>query len=138
MKEVFIQIVKRIDIDGIHEEIMDGAADGVEAAVQEGVSFIKNDVILGEEFKGHVLYSDVKPATKAQKRKRGNTKVLIDTTNLKNSWCGDSSGAEGIIGSGYDGYFEKIYKKWRIDELFMEVHGKETSDIIAGGIRAKL
>jgi hypothetical protein len=138
MKELSIRIVKKIDLDGIHAEIMDGADEGVEAAVQEGVLFIKNDIILEEKFKGHKLYPDVKPATRRQKQKKGNTKILIDTTNLKNSWCGEVNGPEGIIGSGYDGYFDKIYKKWKIDELFIEVHGKETADIMARAVQKKL
>jgi hypothetical protein len=138
MNELSIRITKRIDLDGIHADIMDGAEEGVDAAVQEGVSFIKNDVILGEEFKGHELYPEVKPATRTQKRRKGNTKVLIDTGNLKDSWCGEVNGTEGIIGSGYGEYFDRIYDKWRIDELFVEVHGKETADIMARAVQKKL
>jgi hypothetical protein len=48
-----VKIIQNIDLDGIQRDILDGAADGVEAAVQEGVSWIKNDLLLGQEQLGH-------------------------------------------------------------------------------------
>jgi hypothetical protein len=134
-----VTIVKEIDLDGIRRDILDGAADGVEAAVQDGVSWIKNDVILGQEQLGHEDFPDVKPATKKQKAKRGEMHVLMQTGNYKDSWIGESKGLEGkITGGGSLGYASKLHEKWHIDALFNKVHRKTTLKIIKDTIKRRL
>ena len=133
-----IRISKTINLPLINAEIISAAEEGVEAACQEGVSFIKNNVILGEEFVGNKNYPDVKPATKKQKAKRGETHVLIHTGVYKDSWIADVKGLEGTIKSGSEGYFAKIHENWRIDRLFKDVHGDETLEIIERAIKKKL
>ena len=133
-----IRITKMIDIAAISREIIDAAEEGVQAACQEGVSFIKNNVILGEEFVGNKNYPDIKPATKRQKAKRGESHVLIHTGQYKNSWIADVNGLVGTIKSGSEGYFAKIHENWRIDKLFKDVHAAETLEIIERAIKKKL
>ena len=127
-----------INIAAISREIIDAAEEGVEAACQEGVSFIKNNVILGEEFVGNKNYPDVKPATKRQKAKRGESHVLIHTGQYKDSWIADVNGLKGIIRSGSEGYFANIHEHWRIDRLFADVHKDETLEIIERAIKKKI
>lgn len=130
-----VRIVKYIDLIGIQKDMLDGAADGVSAAVEDGVSWIKNDVLLGQEQLGHEDFPDVKPATKKQKAKRGKSHVLIDTGAYKDSWIGESKGLEGkITGGGGLGYASKLHKKWKIDMLFNKIHRKTTLKIIRDSI----
>jgi hypothetical protein len=103
-------IVKNIDLKGIHADLLRGAEEGVEAAVQDGVSWIKNDVLLGQEQLGHEDFPNVKPATKKQKAKRGEMHVLISTGAYKDSWIGESKGLDGTICGGGDlGYAGKLH-----------------------------
>lgn len=134
-----VRIVKNIDLNGIHADLLRGAEEGVEAAVQDGVSWIKNDVLLGQEQLGHADFPDVKPATKKQKAKRGEMHVLISTGEYKDSWIGESKGLEGTIYGGGDlGYAGKLHKKWHIDSLFNKVHRKVTIKIIKDSIKKYL
>jgi hypothetical protein len=132
-------IVKNIDLDGIQRDILNGAEEGVSAAVQDGVSWIRNDVLLGQEQLGHEDFPDIKPATKKQKARRGEMHVLISTGAYKDSWIGESKGLEGtILGGGNLGYAGKLHKKWKIDELFGKVHSKTTLKIIKDRIKRRL
>jgi hypothetical protein len=132
-------IVKNIDLKGIHNEIIQGAEDGIEAAVADGVSYIKNDLLLGQEQLGHEDFPDVKPATKKQKARRGELHVLISTGAYKDSFIGESKGLEGKITGGGDlGYAGKLHKKWKIDKLFYKVHKQATLKIIQDSIRKYL
>jgi hypothetical protein len=107
--------------------------------VQDGVSWIKNDLLLGQEQLGHEDFPDVKPATKKQKAKRGETHVLISTGAYKDSWIGESKGLEGtILGGGDLGYAAKLHKQWHIDKLFNKVHRKTTLKIIKDAIKKRL
>lgn len=134
-----ITIVKEINIEGIQADILRGAAAGVEAAVQDGVSFIKNDILLGQEYIGNNFFPDVKPATKKQKAKQGKLHVLISTGAYKDSWIGESKGIEGKITGGGDlGYASKLHKKWHIDKLFNTVHRETTLKIIRDAIKKRL
>jgi hypothetical protein len=134
-----VTIIKNIDVDGIQRDILDSAADGVEAAVQDGVSFIKNDVLLGQEYIGNKNFPDVKPATKKQKARRGEMHVLISTGAYKDSFIGESNGLEGtILGGGDLGYASKLHKKWKIDKLFYKVHKQATLKIIRDSIQKYL
>jgi uncharacterized protein YjbJ (UPF0337 family) len=134
-----ILILKEIDLVGIQREMLDGAADGIEAAVQESVFWIKNNVILGQEFVGDANYPDVKPATKKQKARRGKAHVLIQTGNLKDSFIGEVKGLEGKITGGGDlGYAGKLFKKWKIDALWKEKHAKVVYEIIREYIKRRL
>ena len=115
----------------IQKKIEEAAKKGVEAAVHEGVEWIKDDVIRGEEYVGHKYYPDVSDATKRMKAKRGKTKVLIDTTNFLSSWNGKAKGLEGVVtGGGGDDYQAKLLKRWQIDKLYMAVHREESEKII--------
>lgn len=137
MAEIFI--VKNIDLKGIHDEIIRGAEEGVSAAVQDGVSWIKNDVLLGQEFLGNTNFPDVKPTTKKQKARRGEMHVLIQTGAYKDSWIGESKGLDGTITGGGDlGYSGKLHKRWHIDTLFNKMHTETTLKIIRDSIRKHL
>jgi hypothetical protein len=132
-------IVKNIDLEGIQRDIFDGAAEGVDAAVQDGVSWIKNDLILGQERVGHKDFPDIKEATKKQKAKRGEMHVLMSSGAYKDSWIGESKGLEGkITGGGNLGYAGKLHKRWHIDVLFNKVHKKTTLKIIRDAIKKRL
>ena len=131
----FVRIVKYIDVPGIEAAIMGAAAVGVESSVQESVSWIKNDVLLDQKYIGDPNFPDVKPATKKAKRRKGNTKVLIDTGHYKDSWIGKTEGLKGLIQCGTDGYFGDLHKRWRIDNLWEKHHSKEALQIIEKSIR---
>jgi hypothetical protein len=119
----------------IQKKIEQAAKKGVEAATQEGVQWIKDDVIRGEEYVGHQYYPDVTDTTKRMKAKKGKTKVLIYTTNFLSSWNGETKGLEGVItGGGGEDYHAKLLKRWQIDKLFMEVHAKVSEKIIKEAI----
>jgi hypothetical protein len=134
-----VRIIKNIDLNGIHADLFKGAEEGVEAAVQDGVSWIKNDVLLGQEQLGHEDFPNVKPATKKQKAKRGEMHVLISIGAYKDSWIGESKKLEGTICGGGDlGYAWKLHKKWHIDALFNKVHRKTTLKIIRDSIKRYL
>lgn len=132
-------IIKHIDLKGIQDDIRKGAEEGVEAAVQDGVSWIKNDVLLGQEYVGNANFPDVKPTTKAQKAKRGKMHVLINTGAYKDSWISESKGIEGkILGGGNLGYAGKLHEKWHIDALFNNVRKKTTLQIIRDAITRRI
>jgi hypothetical protein len=134
-----VLIIKEINLKGIQREILEGAASGVEAAVQDGVSWIKNDLLLGQEFVGNADFPDVKPATKKQKARRGEMHVLIQTGAYKDSWIGESKGLEGkITGGGGLGYASKLHKKWKIDALFNKVHRETTLKIIRDAVKKRM
>lgn len=134
-----VRIVRWIDLKAIENGIIDGAAEGVAAAVQESVSWIKNDVIMEQKFIGDPHFPDVKESTKTAKQKRGNTKVLIDTGHYKDSWIGESNGLEGKITGGSNvGYAARLHKKWRIDKLWLKAHSKEALEIIERSILKRI
>jgi hypothetical protein len=119
----------------IQKKIEEAAKKGVEAATQEAVEWIKDDVIRGEEYVGHQYYPDVTDTTKRMKAKRGKTTVLIDTTNFLSSWNGKTKGLEGVItGGGGKDYHAKLLKRWQIDKLYLAVHKKESEKIIKEAI----
>ena len=126
-----ISLRDRTNLPLIQKKIEEAAKKGVEAAVHEGVEWIKDDVIRGEEFVGHQYYPDVTDATKRMKAKRGKTKVLIDTSNFLSSWNGEAKGLEGVItGGGGEDYHVKLLKRWQIDKLYAAVHKEESEKII--------
>lgn len=134
-----VRIVKNIDLAGIHADLFKGAEEGVEAATLESVSWIKNTVILGQEYVGDSNFPDVKPATKRQKFKHGEAHVLLQTGALKDSFIGESKNLEGrIFGGGDLGYAGKIFKKWKIDALWKEHHSKVVYGIIKDFIKRRL
>lgn len=115
----------------IHKKIEEAGKKGVEAATQETVEWIKDDVIRGEGYVGHQYYPDVTDATKRMKAKRGKTKVLIDTTKYLSSWDGEVKGLVSTITGGGKDYHAKLHERgWRIDLLYQAVHAKETEKII--------
>ena len=130
----FVRIIKYIDLNGIERNLLNGASDGVDAAVQESVSWIKNEVLLDQKFIGDPNFPDVKPATKKAKRRKGNTKVLVDTGHYKDSWVGKTEGLKGVIQCGTDGYFAKLHDRWRIDLLWRKHHSKDALEIIEKSI----
>lgn len=125
-----VKIVKDIDLNGIRQVLIGAAEEGVEAAVQEAVSWIKNDVLLDQEYVGNRNFPDVTEATKKRKRKKGNIKVLIDSGTYKDSFIGECSGLVGKVRSGSRGYFKRLHKKWRIDKLWRDRHSGVALDII--------
>ena len=133
-----IRIFKRWGLDATKKTIMKNAADGIEAACAETTSWIKNDVLLDQKYVPHNQFPDVKPATRSQKNKRGEKQVLIQTGHLKDSWNFQAKGLEGVVGSGSEGYFKKIYSRWKIDELWREEHGDEALEIVRRAVTRKL
>ena len=134
-----VKIVKYIDLKGIEVGFMAAAAEGVDAAVQESVSWVKNDVIQEQKYVGSPYFPDVKPATKKAKRRKGNMKVLIQTGHYKDSWIGEVDGLKGKIHCGTDGYFGKLHSLgWRIDNLWLKHHSKEAVEIIEKSIQKVL
>jgi hypothetical protein len=125
-----IRIVKKFDLKGLHDDLIDCAEDGIEAACAETTDWIKQDVLLDQKYLDTEYFPEVKPATRATKNKRGERQVLIHTGHLKDSWNFSRSGLEGIVGSGTEGYFKKIYTKWKIDQLWLAEHSKESMEII--------
>jgi hypothetical protein len=133
-----IRIVKKWDLKGIHDDLIDCAEDGVEAACAETTTWIKNDVLLDQKYLDREYFPEVKPVTRAAKNKRGERQVLIHTGHLKDSWNFDAKGLEGVVGSGLEGYFERIYQRWKIDQLWLAEHSGEAMDIIKKAIGRKL
>lgn len=132
-----VQVLKWIDVDGLHSDLIDAAEEGVAAAVQDSVSWIKNDVIMEQKFVGADNFPDVKESTKNAKRRTGATKVLVQTGAYKDSWIGESDGLKGKITGGGMGYAARLHKKWHIDKLWAEKHAKEAIAIIEKSISKK-
>jgi len=112
---------------------------GVKLAAIEGSEWIKETVLEGQKYVGHILYPDVTSRTKELKAQRGKEKVGIDTGNLKNSFDAETreGGLVGVItggGPGYDGFLNR----WRIDELFVAEHSNESQEIIKREVRRVL
>ena len=133
-----ICIFKKWDLDGMKKDILDSTSEGITAACAETATWIKNDVLLGQEFLMHPQFPDVLPATRAQKNKKGERQVLISTGHLKDSWNFEAKGLEGIVGSGSEGYFERIYKRWKIGELWKEKHADESAKIVKKAISRRI
>lgn len=119
----------------IQKKIAKAAEKGVESATQESVEWIKDDVIKGGNYVGHQYYPDVKPVTKRIKAKKGETHVLIDTSNFLSSWDGKAKGLTGIVTGGGEDYHADLWKRgWKIDLLWEQVHAKESEKIIKKAI----
>ena len=125
-----IRIVKKFDLTELHDDLIDCAEDGVEAACADTTDWIKHDVLLDQKYLDTEYFPEVKPATRDAKSKRGERQVLIHTGHLKDSWNFARRGLEGVVGSGLEGYFERIYQRWKIDQLWLAEHSKEAMDII--------
>ena len=130
-----IKIVKKFDLKGLHDNLIDCAEDGIDAACAETTDWIKQDVLLDQKYLGTEYFPEVTPATRAAKSKRGERQVLIHTGHLKDSWNFTRQGLEGIVGSGTEGYFGRIYQRWKIDKLWRAEHSKEAMDIIKKAMR---
>jgi hypothetical protein len=133
-----IRIFKRWDLKGVLTDITDAAEEGIEAACAETTTWIKNDVLLDQQFLSHPQFPDVLPTTRTQKNKKGERQVLISTGHLKDSWNFEVKGLEGVVGSGSEGYFGRIYKRWKIDELWREQHADEAAKIVKKAITRKI
>lgn len=133
-----VRIFKKFDLEGIHNDIMGDVKDGIEAACAETTSWIKQDVLLGQKYVGNADFPDVSAATQALKRKKGQRHVLISTGHLKDSWNFEVRGLEGKVVSGHEGYFEKIYSKWKIDQLWQKHHADESREIIKKAVSRNL
>ena len=117
------------------KKILKAAEKGVAASTQESVEWIKNDVILGQQYVGNANYPDVKPVTKRIKAKHGKNKVLIDTSNYLSSWDGKVKGLTGTITGGGADYHAKLHASgWRIDKLWEQSHKKESEKIVKTAI----
>lgn len=122
----------------IQKRIRQAEERGVMAATHEGVEFIKDDIIQEEQYVGHKYYPDVKASTKRQKVRKGRDTVLIDTTNTLSSFNGEVKGLEGKITGGGKAYHSRLFSRWQIGKLFMEVHSKESQKIITKAIEKVL
>jgi len=130
-----IRFLDHTNLSAIERKIKEAAEKGVEAATHESVEWIKTDVILSGSYVGHQYYPDIKPATKRSKAKKGQTHVLIDTSNYLSSWDGKASGLKGVITGGGQDYAADLYKRgWKIDLLWDAEHKKEAEKIITKAI----
>ena len=135
-KDMFsVRLFDHTNLSAIERKIKEAAEKGVAAATQDSVEWIKDEVITGGNYVGHQYYPDVKPATKRIKAKKGQTHVLIDTSNYLSSWDGKASGLKGIITGGGQDYAADLYKRgWKIDLLWNQEHAKESEKIIKEAI----
>ena len=139
MINVNIVVLDKTNISGKMREIIEGSKRGVKFATEEGIEWIKEEVMEGQRYVGSEFYPNVKPETKQYKAEKGKEKVGIDTGNLKSSF--DSSyehgGLSGIITGGGLGY-GKFLERWQIDALFMKERGSATRRIIRTEIEKAL
>lgn len=134
-KMLSVSVFDRTNLSGISKQIKKAAEDGVEAAVQDTVEWIVGDVFEGQEYVGHQYFPDNSAATKRIKSKRGQTKVLIDTTDYKSSWDGKAKGLKGTITGGGQDYAADLYARgWQIDKLWESAHKKVSEKIITKAI----
>ena len=133
-----VNLFDRTNLAGAHKEILKAAEAGVEAATQDSVEWIKDEVITGGNYVGHQYYPDVKPVTKRIKAKKGQTHVLIDTSAFLSSWDGKAKGLTGTISGGggkSSEYSQKLHDRgWKIDLLWKSEHAKESEKIIKKAI----
>lgn len=122
------------NLEGDRKAILKAAEKGITAAVHEGVEWIKDDVIQGEEYVGTRFYPDVKARTRRAKARKGRDTVLVDTTNTLSSFDGEVNGLEGKITGGGKDYHARLFSRWRIGDLYMAVHEKESQEIIKKAI----
>lgn len=131
-----VHLFDHTNLSAREKKIIEAAEKGVESATQETVQWIKDEVITGGNYVGHQYYPDIKPVTKRIKAKKGQTHVLIDTSNFLSSWDGKAKGLTGTISGGGQDYAADLYKRgWKIDKLWEEVHAKKASDIIAKAVK---
>jgi hypothetical protein len=125
------------NLQGKHRDIIAGAKRGVKLAVEEGVQWVKEDVVQGQKYVGDGNYPDVKPATKRIKAKKGRELVGRDTGNWVASF---NSAVKGLVGTirGGGAKYGKFQLRWRIGDLFMAHRAKRTREIIEGEIKKKI
>ena len=130
-----INVFDHTHLPAIQKKKLEAAEKGVEAATQESVEWIKDEVITGGNYVGHQYYPDIKPVTKRIKAKKGQTHVLIATSNFLSSWDGKAKGLTGTITGGGQDYAADLHKRgWKIDKLWEQVHAKEAEKIIKKAI----
>ena len=133
-----VSVFDHTHLSAIEKKIKEAAEKGVEAATQDSVEWIKDEVITGGNYVGHQYYPDIKPSTKRAKAKKGQTHVLISTSNYLSSWDGKAKGLKGIISGGggkSSEYSQKLYDRgWKIDLLWKAEHAKEAEKIITKAI----
>jgi len=129
------RLLDHTNLSAINRKIKEAAEKGVEAATQDSVEWIKDEVITGGNYVGHQHYPDIKPSTKRSKAKKGQSHVLIDTSNYLSSWDGKAEGLTGTITGGGEDYHAELYKRgWKIDLLWKQEHAKEAEKIIKTAI----
>jgi hypothetical protein len=133
-KMLSISVFDLTNLEGERKAILKAAEKGVTAATHEGAEWIKDDVIQGEEYVGTRFYPDVKASTKRAKARKGQDTVLIGTTNTLSSFDGEVNGLEGKITGGGKDYHSRLFSRWRIGDLYMAVHEKESQEIIKKSI----
>ena len=130
-----LTVLDRTNLSGTHKKIQEAAEKGVEAAVQDSVEWIKDDVITNGSYVGSPYYPDIKATTKRIKAKKGQTHVLISTSNYLHSWDSNVSGLKGTITGGGKDYHADLYKRgWKIDKLWEQAHKKEAEKIITKAV----
>ena len=131
-----VSVFDHTNLEGLHKTIKEAGVNGVEAATQESVEWIKDKVITEGAYVGHQYFPDIKPVTKRIKAKKGQTMVLVgETKNYLSSWEGDADGLTGTITGGGEDYHAELYKRgWKIPELWEQVHKKESEKIITKAI----
>ena len=132
-----VSVFDHTNLEGRHKKIIEAAEKGVEAATQESVEWIKDEVITGGAYVGHQYYPDVTATTKRIKAKKGQTVVLVgETKNYLSSWDGKTRNMVGIITGGGKDYHAKLHDRgWRLDLLWEQVHKKDSEKIIKQHIK---
>ena len=137
MAQINVKVIDRTNLPAKLKTIIDAAERGVKLATEEGVEWIKQDVVEGQQYVGDANYPDVKPSTKAIKAKAGKEKV--------GRWAGNwvasfNSVVKGLVGTirGGGAKYGNFQLRWRVGDLFMDKRAKRTQEIIEGEIKKKI
>ena len=132
-----IKIIDKANLLAKHKSIIAAAERGVKLATEEGVEWVRIDVVQGQKYVGDENYPDVKQSTKRIKAKKGRELVGRDTGNWVTSF---NSVVKGLVGTirGGGAKYGKFQLRWRIGDLFMAHRAKRTREIIEGEIKKKI
>lgn len=137
MAHISVTVIDRTKLPTKLKSIITAAKRGVELATEEGVEWIKQDVVQGQKYVGDANYPDVKPTTKRWKAKKGRELVGRFTGNWVSSFDSSVKGLKGTIRGGSAKY-AKFQSRWQVDSLFMEKRAKRTREIIEREIKKKI
>ena len=137
MVSTTIKVIDRTNLLQKHKSIIASAERGVKLATEEGVEWVKIDVVQGQKYVGDGNYPDVKPTTKRIKAKAGKELVGKWTGNWVASFNSTVNGLRGTIRGGGKKY-AKLQLRWRVGDLFMAYRAKRTREIIENEVKKKI